>query len=204
MQITNFDATSVAPSQSTGAHIPGTFPFIVGNTYGQENKAKDGGMLVVQFTTQHGSILNYYNIFNKSEKAVEIAKKELSALCHAVGVFKLSFENMPMDQWARELRNARGVVEIGPQTGNEAFMEVKKVFDSAGNEPGKGPAAAPQPAAQAGWGSSPQNAAQQAPATQGGSWNAQPATQQPAAAPAWQPGPNSGQAAGAAPPPWAK
>src|SRR5882672_704834 len=191
--ITNFDATAIPPSQGGGAHPPGTFPFVIGNTYGQETKTKDGGMLVVQFTTQAGTILNYYNLFNPSEKAVEIAKKELSALCHATGVFKLGFEGLPMDQWARELRNARGVIEVGPQVGNEKFMEVKKVFDAAGNEPGKGPASAPQPQQQSGgWGgNATQNAPQSQPSGQGGGWQQPAATQAPAAAPAnaggWQP-----------------
>lgn len=208
MQIANFDATGIEPKQSTGAHPTGTFPFVIGNTYGQENKAKDGGMLCVQFTTQAGTIINYYNLFNKSEKAVEIAKKELSALCHAVGVFKLGFEGLPMDQWARELRNARGVVEIGPQVGNEAFMEVKKVFDTLGNEPGKGPTPAPQPAAQ-GWGQQPaQTAPQQAPAAQQGGWNANPPANPAPANTGWQPGPNTNVAPSGggqvAPPPWAK
>lgn len=212
MQIQNFDATAIPPQQGAGAHPPGTFPFIVGNTYGQETKGKDGGMLVVQFTTQMGQILNYYNLFNKSEQAVEIARKELSALSHATGVFKLSFLDpagnvLPMDQWARELRNARGVIEIGPQVGNEKFMEVKKVFDAAGNEPGKGPSPAPQPqqAQGSGWGA-PGNAAQPPQQPQGGGWSAG-ATQQPAANPpaqgGWQPGPQGGAPAGGAPPPWA-
>jgi len=201
--ITNFDATAIPPSQGGGAHPPGTFPFVIGNTYGQETKNKDGGMLVVQFTTQAGTILNYYNLFNPSEKAVEIAKKELSALCHATGVFKLGFEGLPMDQWARELRNARGVIEVGPQVGNEKFMEVKKVFDAAGNEPGKGPAPSPQPqqAQGSGWNAAP--AAQGAP---GGGWQQPAATQAPAAAPAnaggWQPGPQAAPGATSAPP-WA-
>jgi hypothetical protein len=220
MQIQNFDATGIAPSQGGGAHPPGTFPFVIGNTYGQENKDKTGGMLVVQFTTQMGSILSYYNLFNPSEKAVEIARKELSALSHATGVFKLSFLDtnnvvLPMSEWARELRGARGVIDIGPQVGNEKYMEVKKVYDQGGNEPGKGPAASPQPQqGQQGWAAAnPQQNASQAPSNgPAGGWNSGAATQAPAQqqAPAnaggWQAGPSNnapqGQG-GAGAPPWA-
>lgn len=218
MQIQNFDATGIEPQQIAGAHPPGTFPFIISNTFGQETKDKNGCMLCVVFTTQQGSITNRYNIFNASEAAVEIAKKQLSALCHTTGVFKLSIVDgannmLPYDQWAREIRNARGVVEIGPQTNDPKYMEVKKVFDAAGNEPGKGPAAAPQPqqqAANGGW-----KAPQQVPAAQGWAQPNQAATQQPAtqavanpnpapgqaAQGGWQPGPANNAAGGA--PPWA-
>lgn len=204
--ITNFDATAIPPAQGGSIHPPAkNIPFQIGNTYGQENKDKTGGMLMVQFVTQLGTITNLYNLFNPSEKAVEIAKKELSALCHATGVFKLGFEGLPMDQWARELRGARGVVDIDFQSGSDKFTEVKKVYDAAGNEPGKGPAPSPQPqqAQGGGWNATP--AAQGAP---GGGWQQAPAIQAPAAAPAnaggWQPGPQTGGApAGGNAPPWA-
>lgn len=211
MQIQNFDATGIEPVQIAGAHPPGTFPFIVSNTFGQETKDKNGCMLCVVFTTQQGSITNRYNIFNASEAAVEIAKKQLSALCHATGVFKLSIVDgannmLPYDQWAREIRNARGVVEIGPQTNDPKYMEVKKVFDAAGNEPGKGQAAAPQPQGQtSGWNgapaaqAAPQNSGWQQPATQAAA-NPNPAPGQ-AAQSGWQPGPGNNAAGGA--PPWA-
>lgn len=208
MQPYNFDATSIPPSQGAGAHPAGMFPFVITNTFGQDTKAKDGAMLCVVMTSNVGSITNRYNIFNASEAAMEIAKKELSALCHATGVFKLTIldsnnQLLPYDQWAREIRNARGVMEIGPQANDPKYMEVKKVFDASGNEPGKGPSPAPQPqqAQGGGWNAAP--AAQGAP---GGGWQQPAATQAPAAAPAnaggWQPGPQAAAGAGSAPP-WA-
>ncbi len=210
MQITNFDATGIEPRQSVGSHPPGTFPVVITNTYGQEtpsdSEVKTGCMLCVVFTSQQGSIINRYNIFNANETTVKIAKEQLSALCHATGVFKLTIvdgnnQMLPLDQWAREIRNARAVIEIGPQIKDPKYMEVKKVYDAAGNEPGKNPAAAPQPAAQGGgW-----NAAPAGTAAPSGTWQQPPATQAPAAAPAnaggWQPGPSAVAAGGA--PPWA-
>lgn len=213
MQIQNFDATGIAPQQMGSGHPPANgLPFVITNTYGQETKDKNGCMLCIQFTSQLGNIVKRYNLFNASSAAVEIAQKELSALCHATGVFKLSIVDanntmLPYDQWAREIRNARGVMDVGLQEGSDKYTEVKKVFDAAGNEPGKGQAAAPQPQQQAsGWNGAPaaqaasQNSGWQQPATQAAA-NPNPAPGQ-AAQGGWQPGPAGNPAAGGAPP-WA-
>lgn len=212
MQITNFNATGIAPQQLGGAHpAMNSVPFVITNTYGQETKNKDGGMLCVQFTSQHGNIVNRYNLFNKSEAAVDIARKQLSALSHATGVFELSFLDsagnvLPMDQWARELRNARGVMDVGFQDGSDKYTELKKVYDAAGNEPGKGPAAAPQPQQAGGWGQTAPAAQPAAQPQQSGNWApaaaASPAQNSapPANSGGWQPGPAG---AGGANPPWA-
>lgn len=219
MQPYNFDATNIAPQQGVGAHPAGMFPFVITNTFGQDTKAKDGAMLCVVLTSNVGSITNRYNLFNASEAAMEIAKKELSALCHATGVYKLTIldsnnQLLPYDQWAREIRNARGVMEIGPQANDPKYMEVKKVYDQAGNEPGKPPDSAPQPQGQGGgsWGGQAGGGAANAtPANTGvpgGGWaptgSTPPANQAPPAQGGWQPGPTSGAATGGnAPPPWA-
>src|SRR5690606_30534043 len=212
-----FDATKVAPFQGGTAHPPGRFAFTITNTYAKENSAKDGAMLVVEFTSDAGRIENRYNIWNKSEKAVEIAQKELSALCHATSIFRITFPrdaqgNYDMANAARELRGGRGVMEIAPQVDKEGkpngYVELKKVFDAAGNEPGKqGSGQQPQPAQQAlqgqqgGWRGQP--AASPAPAQAQPAWgNAQPAQQaRPRQAAGWSPGPaqNGGKTT-----PWGK
>jgi hypothetical protein len=108
-------------------------------------------MFVIEFTTPAGSIMKRYNLWNQSAKAVEIANHELSALCHATGVFKLDFQND-----GAALRGARGQLDVALQdvTKPDGYVEVKKVYDANGNEPGR-TGAAPQPQAQgngAAWG----------------------------------------------------
>lgn len=207
MQIPDtFDARTVQPQQGVGAHPPGMFDFQITNTYLQVNKENTGAMLVVEFTTPAGRIENRYNIVhNTSPKAVEIAQKELSALCHAVNIHQVAYPKNPdgtpvMNMAGHTLRGGRGRVEIGPQLNKDGtpnpngYMEVKKVFDSQGNEPGKGPQQAPQTQ---GWG----NQQQPQPQNQGGGWagqppqgQAQPAQQaQPQPNQAWQPGPTQQQ-----------
>lgn len=195
----NFDATNIPPQQGTAQHPPGMFDFMISHTEIKENKDKTGGYLEVEFSSPAGRAYMRYNLWNQSAVAVEIANKQLSALCHATGVFRLDFANE-----AAALRNARGRMEVGPQK-DDKFTEIKRVFDTQGNEPGKSnaapqqspqvnPAPNPAPMTQApggGWGNAQQptnNPAPPASAPQG--WgNANQAPQQPSSPPAnnWQP-----------------
>ncbi len=86
-----FDATNVKPRQGFDIHPAGMFDFQISNTYIKPTASNDGGMFVVEFTTPAGRIENRYNLWNKSETAVKIAQGELSALCHATGVYRISF-----------------------------------------------------------------------------------------------------------------
>lgn len=200
-----FNANQFEPSQS-GGHPPAQkVPFTVTSCAIKENSSKDGGYFEVEFTSPIGSVIHRYNIWNKTPKAVEIAHGQLSALCRAVNRFQIDWGNE-----GAALKGAQGLMDVGYQKGEEpseanpnakGYTELKKVYDMAGNEPGK--TGVPQPQ------TTPQGQ-QAAPLTQqpGGSWGQQPQTQQaPQQAPqgqqgggqAWQPG-NGGQAA--ATPPW--
>lgn len=153
MEMRNFDATNIPPQQAGGKHPEYSGPATITGTRAEPTKDGTGGMFVVTYTTPAGSIDSRYNLWNKSEKAVEIANKELSALCHATGIFKLSMsaDNLPM--CGHELRGAQLVIDVRPQANNPDYMEVKKVYDRNGNEPGKAPTNAPQPQQQgSAWG----------------------------------------------------
>lgn len=195
----SFDATSVAPNQGGGKVMPGIHDAVIANTYGKPTAAGDGGMICIEFETASGMLTNRYNVWNKSDKAVEIAQGQMSALCHATGIFRITASQTDLANCVRELRGARCKIKVDWQKGDEpseekpqgGWCEVKKVLDVHGNEPGKantGPAAAPaQPTQQA----------------QPAGWTAAPAAQETApvatAAPAaWAPG----NGAAAAAPPW--
>lgn len=206
----SFDANQFAPRQVGEGHPVGIYPFTITDTKIVPTKDQTGGMFVVEFTSPNGSISSRYNIWNNSAKAVEIAHGQLSALCHAVGVFKLDWQNE-----GAALRGARGQMKIDYQKGEEptaekpagGYVEIKKVYDVNGNEPGKAPAVAPQPQQQnppsngaGGWG----NGAAQAQGTQNGQppWpgpNPPVQTNQQN----WQPGPTQGQTIPPGNPPWA-
>lgn len=177
MQIQNFDATNIPPQQVAGKHPEGTYPFQITNTSVVPTKANDGGIFQVEFTTPAGTIINRYNLFNKSQQAVDIAQKELSALCHATGVFKLTMQADNLLMCGHEMRGARGVIKVRKQPGNEEYMEIERVFDASGNEPGKaGAPAAPQTTlapGNSGWGQPPANTAPAAAPANAG-WSAGP------------------------------
>lgn len=183
------DTSKIPPQQGgMGGHPAGMFPFTVTNTYLKENSQKTGAMLVVELTSDVGKIENRYNVINPSQQAVEIANKELSALCHAINIFQVAFPKNPdgspvMDKAGHTLRGGRGRMEIAPQTDKQGqpngYMEVKKVFDVNGNEPGKQGAAPMTQQSGGGWGNNqPQAQPQQQPAPQ-------PQQQQPAQPQQW-------------------
>ena len=186
----SFDASQFSPNQGGGAHPVGKFPFSISHTECVQTKDQQGGMFVVTLTSPVGEIKTRYNLWNSSTKAVEIAHGQLSALCHATGVFKLDWHNE-----GAALRGARGMMEVGYQKGEEpsaekpqgGYVEVKKVYDVNGNEPGKAPAQPQQTAAAQSqpW---PNPAQAGAPANGGGA--------------GWQPGPNAAPQAAANPTPW--
>lgn len=189
-----FNAQQFDPTQGGGSLPVGRHPVIIESSEVKANKANDGGYLQLNVKLidgpQTGTTGAYrLNLYHSNPQTAEIAHRQLSAICHCVGVFNV--------QDSSQLHNIPFIIEVGLQKGEEAaqkgYTEVKKVFDINGNEPGKAgqgaPAAQPQqqPAAQGGgaWGGQPaqQPAAQpqgNAPAWGGG----QPAQQQPQGTPA--------------------
>ena len=214
-----FNANQYEPNQGMSSHPPAQkIPFQITNVGIKENKDKTGGYLEVEFTSQMGSVIHRYNCWNQSPKAVEIAYGQLSALCRATNIYQLDWQNE-----GQALRGGRGLMDIGYQKGEEpsadnpnakGYTELKRVYDAAGNEPGKAPAQPqtmqqPQPNGPAplqqqpggNWGQSqPQQpqASQQQPNWQQGA-NQQPSQpqQQAPQGGAWQPGGGNQQS-----PPW--
>ena len=202
-----FNANQYEPNQGIGIHPPAQkVQFQISNTSIVETKDKTGGMLVVEFTSPMGMVIQRYNIHNQNPKAVEIAYGQLSALCRAVNIYQIDGNNE-----CAALRGGKGLMDVGYQKGEEpdpafpdrkGYTELKKVYDINGNDPSRPGKAASQ--------AQPQQTAQPLQQQPGGSWGPQP-TAQPNPAPAQpqpNPAPNGGQAwqpGGAAPgtqPPW--
>jgi hypothetical protein len=85
-----FNAAAVTPSAPMGVLPPGTYRAEITNTEVKNTKTGNGTYLSVEFTINDGpargrKLWSNYNLQNPSDKAVEIAERELSALCHAVG-----------------------------------------------------------------------------------------------------------------------
>lgn len=193
-----FDATQVAPMSggstlSVGKHIVKIVDAELTSTKGDK-----GGMAV--FTVEaidpqdldFGRTMDYrLNIHHETPKVVEIARAQLSALCHVTGVFQVQdlqqLFNIPfMVDVQNQKLTAEQQARKDAGENVEPYKEIKSVFDTGGAKPGQSRTnAAPAQTAQhqqasqqgAGWGQQQQT--QQAPAQ-----TAQPEQQQ--AAPAQQ------------------
>lgn len=93
--LNGFDATAVKPAEDRGAFPPGEYTALIIDSSMKDTKNKDGQYLelTVQITGGEFSgrkVWARLNLVNKNDKAREIAERELSAICHAVGVLKPS------------------------------------------------------------------------------------------------------------------
>ena len=212
-----FDCTSVQP-QGNSAQLPVSGPEglpVIITASEMKATANDPQAGFLEMTLQvtegeHAGQTGMFrlNIFSKSEKAVIVAMRQLSALGYVTGVLNISD--------SAQLHNRPFRVIVGYQKrkadwkdGDVEYTEVKGVKDSNGADPGKSKGGAAQaPAAPAAPPTPPAAAAQpvaQPAAAQAASaapvWGgAAPAAEPVAAAPAWASNPAAGAAAA---PPWA-
>lgn len=130
-----FDASQYTPNQGGGAiHPVGRFPFLILKTEIVGNQAGNGGYLTVTYKTPEGEIADRFNLWHENPVTVRIAHEQLSALCHAVGIFKVSMSNE-----GAALLNAQGMIEVVKQGGDnpKGYTQVAKRLDRNGNEPGQ-------------------------------------------------------------------
>jgi len=89
-----FDADQVEEPTVTSGPLPaGNYPVIITGAKMKDTKAKDGSYLEVELTVSEGpgerrKLWPKFNLDNKSEKAVQIARAELASLCRAIGLTK--------------------------------------------------------------------------------------------------------------------
>jgi len=130
-----FNATAYDPTFAGGGGLPaGKHPVTVTNGKLTPTKNNDGGMMILTLTAYDGpnkgaSMDLRLNLHNKSAVAVEIANRQLAAVCACVGV--------PGFQQTEELYNKPFIVEVAPQKDNPQYTEIVNVYDVNGNEPGK-------------------------------------------------------------------
>jgi hypothetical protein len=213
-----FDARSVEPASFAPPPVLADYHVRITDSEGKPTTDQTGGYLELTLEIlDPGPYLNRkipyrLNLFNaKSQQTVEIAYRQLSAVCYVTGVFNI--------QDSRQLHNIPFIATIGPQATNPQYANVFAVKDINGNLPGKTPAAAgvtglPAVGAGAAWGGpaaappawAPPGAQAPPAAPAPAAWGAPPAAQPPAAAapPAWAPqgAPAAPAAPAAAPPAW--
>lgn len=228
---TPFNAEQYNPAQGAGQMPLGRHPVVITESSVKANKNNDGGFVellvsIIDGPAQGQTGAYRLNIYHANPQTVDIANRQLSALCHVTGQMQI--------QDTAQLHGHPFVVEVTNQKlsseqmqkqaqGEQVtpYTQISKVFYIDGREPGKEgqapaqaqtqpPAQQPAPVQQqapaqpaAAWGAQPAPAAQ--PAGAAPAWGAQPAqTAQPATtAPAWQQG-GAGAVNGATKPAWGR
>ena len=94
-ELGNFDANDVPPAEVFELLPAGRYEAMIVESELKPTKNNDGQRLVLVWQVVEGEhegrkIFQGLNIDNPNEKAVAIAKRELSAICHATGKIKIS------------------------------------------------------------------------------------------------------------------
>ena len=153
----NFDASQVAPQQSTGPLPAGTYLAHITESDVQPLKSGNGEGLKLTFEILDGQfkgrkVWENLNIRHANEDTQRIAQSQLSALCHAVNVIKL------MDTAALHFKPVRINVTVREAQGQYKASNNIKGYEAATG--GISAPAAPQaPAETPAWPTAEQEAA---------------------------------------------
>jgi hypothetical protein len=140
----NFDASQVAPQQSSGPLPAGVYLAHIVESDVQPLKSGNGEGLKLTFEVIDGQhkgrkVYENLNIRHTSEDTQRIAQSQLSALCHAVNVIKL------MDTAALHFKPVRINVTVREAVGQYKASNNIKGYEAAGSGI-SAPATAPTPA----------------------------------------------------------
>jgi hypothetical protein len=147
----NFDASAVEPQQSFDALPVGRYEVIITDSEMKDTKAGTGQYLQLTFSVTGGQhdgrkLWSRLNLVNPNATAVGIAERELSAICHCVGIIT------PAD--SEELHDRPLIVdviqELNPMSGQQT-NRIKGYAQADGSPAASKPAPKAKPAAPAGF-----------------------------------------------------
>ena len=148
----NFNANEVEPSAPITILPPGRYPMAITKTEMKPTRAGNGSYLSVEFTISSGNGANRklwanLNLDNPNQQTVDIARRELSAICHAVGVLQVNDSD--------ELLGRELMVDVGIEKNGQTGEDTNRVkgYAAIGAQAPKGamPTAKPAPAKAAPW-----------------------------------------------------
>jgi len=151
MAALNFNAENVEPQQSFDALPPGRYEAIISGSEMKDTKAGTGQYLQLTFDVVGGQhegrkLWSRLNLVNPNATAVQIAERELSAICHCVGIIT------PAD--SEELHDRPLIVdviqEMNPMSGQQT-NRIKGYSQAKGAPAASAPAPKAKPAAPAGF-----------------------------------------------------
>jgi len=147
----NFNATQVEPSTTFEPVPAGWYNCIISDSESKIAKSGNGEYLQLEFSVLDGPYANrkfrtILNLWNDSSQAVEIAQRDLSAICHAIGVAQVGdsaeLHNKPLQVKVTVEENG----SYGPQNRVKGY----KAAGGAAPPPPRGATMAPPPSAGAG------------------------------------------------------
>ena len=142
----NFDATAIEPAAPISALPPGRYPVAISKTEMKDTKAGTGQYLQIELTITSGTAANRklwsrLNLVNQNQQAVDIAYRELSAICHAVGVLQVNDSD--------ELLGREMMVDVGIEKNGQTGEDTNRVkgYAAVSATPAKSALPASKPAA---------------------------------------------------------
>lgn len=146
MAYIGFNASTVEPASNYDALKPGKYLAMVIDSTVKPTKNGSGEYLQLTFEVIEGNgkgrkIFERLNFKNSNKVAEEIAQKQLSALCHAVGVIDL--------QDSETLHNLPVTLEITVEEGSNGYgpqNRIKSYTPANGGGRAQAPVNAPAPA----------------------------------------------------------
>jgi len=146
MATLNFNAADIEPAAPISALPPGRYPVAISKTEMKDTKAGTGQYLQIELTITSGTAANRklwarLSLVNQNQQAVDIAYRELSAICHAVGVLQVNDSD--------ELLGREMMVDVGIEKNGQTGEDTNRVkgYAAIGGTPAKPALPAAKPAA---------------------------------------------------------
>lgn len=150
----NFDSTDVEPNQAFTALPAGEYNAEITDSDMENTKSGTGQFLKLELTVVDGEyagrkVFDRLNLVNENKQAEEIARRTLSAICHAVGVVKVAdstdLHNRPMKvtigiekrkDTGEDANRVKGYASVG-EGGPKAFSAPAKPAAAKASTPAK-------------------------------------------------------------------
>lgn len=152
----NFDASTVAPSEAYEVLPAGWYNAMIDQSDLKPTKGNDGAYLELRFTVLDGQHANRkvfarLNIRNANAQAQEIAYKNLSSICHAVGVMQVQdsqqLHGRPLKIKVKVRKDTTGQYEDSNDI--TSYKNINEAVGPVGGPAAASPWATQQPAQQA-------------------------------------------------------
>jgi hypothetical protein len=150
----NFNAANVKPREDAEVLPPGDYVAMITNSEMRETKDGSGQYLWLEMDITEGEhqgrkIWDRLNLVNRNAKAVEIAERTLSSICHAVGKLNVQdSEELHGCTLVAKIKVRPGQGDYGPSNEVANYRAAGAVVPMARQAPAQPAAQAAKPAAQ--------------------------------------------------------